>query len=184
MGSFILNTTMKGYALCLLALAVATQAAPSPSVDAPTCYPADPNWPWIYVASSSAWFTVDFGLRTWTDSKAFCETIGTGVHIASIINADESVAIQKLYDNDAWIGGYSNDIMNTDASHSTWKWAFGPDGTPDAAMSGYFNWEAGQPSGSNTDYTAYYIRADLRTGEWDDKGSPDREEIVVCGYRC
>ena len=74
----------------------------------------------------------------------------------------------KLYDNDAWLGGISNKI--------DWAWAYGLDNNY-APVSDYTRWEEGQPGYG--DYGMYYIRSDLRTGEWDDKGSPDTSLIEI-----
>ena len=157
---------LAGY-LAIVGLAAAT----------PSCYPRS-DYPWIYVANndqtySDAWFMIDLTVRTWTDSLAFCDGLGKGYHIASVFNDAETTATMKLYDNDAWLGGISNKI--------DWAWAYGLDNNY-APVSDYTRWEEGQPGYG--DYGMYYIRSDLKTGEWDDKGSPDREEPVVCMLRC
>ena len=146
----------------------------------PSCYPNLENYPWIYVPNSDqpysdVWFMIDYNERTWQDSLAFCNSLGKGHHIASIFNDDETQATMKLHDNDAWIGGISDKV--------NWAWAYGFDDNYDPIEStDYTNWEEGQPAYG--DYGIYYIRSDLKTGEWDDKGNPDREEYVVCMLRC
>ena len=79
----------------------------------------------------------------------------------------------KLHDDDAWLGGISDKV--------NWAWAYGLDDNY-CGITDYTNWEEGQPGFG--DYGMYYIRSDLKTGEWDDKGNPDREEYVVCMLRC
>merc|ERR1711894_779729 len=172
-------TMYKTAAILVVLLALGAQAIPAKTAS-PSCIPsAIGSYPHVYVPNagksySDAWFMIDLSVeRTWPDSKNFCDSLGQGYHIASIFNSDETAATMTLFNDDAWIGGVSDKV--------NWAWAYGLDNNY-APVSSYINWEEGQPGYG--DYGMYYIRSDLRTGEWDDKGSPDREELVVCMLRC
>merc|ERR550532_512575 len=161
------------------ALALALQA----TAKSHDCYPSGYDQrPWIVVDNSAqsyndVWYTIDFTERTWVDSVALCQTLGAGTYIASVFNDAETQAVTMLYDDDAWIGGYAA------APYTDWKWSFGLSAA-DEPISDYTNWEEGSPTDEpNPDYSQYMIRIDNTSGEWDDKGSPTREEVVICMYR-
>jgi len=97
---------------------------------------ADDSWHFSF--STGSCFKVSTDKKTWTESKTFCENMGS--HLVTVDSAEEdNILFQLLKDkgltnHHVWYGG--NDIDN----EGTWKWV------GSNTVMRYTNWNAGQPN--------------------------------------
>ena len=105
--------------------------------------------------------------KTWTEAKAACEDMGG--HLATSTSAEKNTFLGILHANTyIWLGG------TYDTTKGTWSWITGEEWS-------YTNWQSGQPSYSNPEYTVLRLIFSP-SNKWDNI-NPDNA-YKVNGYIC
>merc|ERR1719219_709689 len=153
----------------------------------PSCAPSKSllaAFDWMYVPNSSkkdVWFAVvRKPARNWDASKAACEALGSGIHLASIVNAAEDQVLAKWRPNGdskekPWTGGYTND-------GNTFYWLYGASSQNEKFS--YTNWYEGFPK----HVPGYAVKITIggtkdSGGFFKDEPASD-ERIQLCMMRC
>lgn len=94
---------------------------------------------------------------SWTDAKAFCESLGG--HLATITSAEEDAFIYQWKESEGVANVYFG--LYKSAHDNTWRWV-----TEEPV--GYLNWHSGEPSGGSEKYGMYYSGFDSNKNQWND----------------
>jgi mannose receptor, C type len=125
-----------------------------------------------YVYINAACYYLGSSLVTWYAANATCNSLGAGVHLATISSATEQDAIWAYYGSlFLWIG------LNCIATHASsgttgevWVWA-------DGSTSTYRNWRSGEPNNYDNNEAcveyAYYL--------WNDNNCANTHQYL-CKY--
>ncbi len=92
---------------------------------------------------------------TWTEAKAYCESLGG--HLAVITSEEENALVTSmlLSKSDYWIGACDAD------EEGNWVWVTGEDWN-------YQNWYPGQPDNYLSGQEDYLCMVSSRNGQWND----------------
>ena len=110
-----------------------------------------------------ACYSLGSTVSTWYKANTTCNSLGTGVHLATISSATENNAIKAYYGTSIsmWIG------LNCIATHASsgtagevWVWA-------DGSTSAYRDWSSGEPSNQFGTEACVHLYASAN-GAWND----------------
>lgn len=100
--------------------------------------------------------------QNWDAAVAECETVGDGVHLATVTGDSENAVLNNLAGTEVWIGGTDMDV------EMTFEWITGE--TFD-----FTNWRGGEPNGGDEDCIVFQGQLN---GVWDDRPCGNGHPIV------
>jgi Ca2+-binding RTX toxin-like protein len=114
-----------------------------------------------YVEFNGHYYTYVKGLYTHAEAEAAAAR--SGGYLATITSAEENAYLANLVagqDLGAWLGGSGH------ATEGTWQWTQGPEAG--STISGYTNWNPGEPSGVYNGVDEDYLHMMANDSRWND----------------
>merc|ERR1712168_341468 len=135
-------------------------------VAATQCYPENFDYSWNYVESDAGgvWYTHLDVAGDFNQQLENCENIGTGVTLASALNAQENDALYRSMPGPCMLGGFS-----VVPGSNEWFWVEGQKGDGMVSVKTTF-WRPSEPSGGSENC----IMIDTDVNGWND---------VICGLK-